>query len=179
MPGNFSKANLNSFSHFKLPFLCPLPNEINNSSGHDSTTIIFILTMLHGIWDLGSPIRDQTHTPCIGNTEFKPLDFWGSPYKSLFHSAFQELFGQQVTFPSSSVFALLLSLLFFLLFFLNLLNLRPTSPGSTQSCFSTQSPHIKAALRDFPCGPVAKSLSFQFRGPRFYPWLGIHPMCYN
>ena len=46
MPGNFSKANLNSFSHFKLPFLCPLPNKIDNSSGHDSTKIIFILTNL-------------------------------------------------------------------------------------------------------------------------------------
>ena len=25
-------------------------------------------------------------------------------------------------------------------------------------------------LRDFPAGPVAKTLCFQFRGPGFNPW---------
>ena len=31
--------------------------------------------------------------------------------------------------------------------------------------------HEEEAIRDFPGGPVAKTLSFQCRGPRFDPWL--------
>ena len=27
---------------------------------------LFVLAVLHSMWDLSSPIRDQTHTPCIG-----------------------------------------------------------------------------------------------------------------
>ena len=30
----------------------------------------------------------------------------------------------------------------------------------------------KLALRDFPCGPVVKTLCFHCRGHRFDPWLG-------
>ena len=29
---------------------------------------IFFLAMLHGMWDLSSLTRDQTHVPCIGST---------------------------------------------------------------------------------------------------------------
>lgn len=33
----------------------------------------------------------------------------------------------------------------------------------------------KLHLEDFPGGPVAGTLLFQFRGPRFYPWSGTRP----
>ena len=29
----------------------------------------FFLAAPHGMWDLSSPIRDQTHDPCIGRAE--------------------------------------------------------------------------------------------------------------
>ena len=35
------------------------------------------------IWDLRSPTRDWTWTPCIGNLESYPLDHQGSPFFSL------------------------------------------------------------------------------------------------
>ena len=35
--------------------------------------------MLYSKWDLSSPTRDQTHVPCIGNTEASSLDHQGCP----------------------------------------------------------------------------------------------------
>ena len=29
--------------------------------------VLFIFGLLHSMWDLSSPTRDQTHTPCIGS----------------------------------------------------------------------------------------------------------------
>ena len=29
----------------------------------------YFLVTLHGVWDLSSPTRDPTHTPCIGSVE--------------------------------------------------------------------------------------------------------------
>ena len=29
----------------------------------------FVFVVLHGMWDLSSPTRDQTHTPCTGSLE--------------------------------------------------------------------------------------------------------------
>ena len=31
---------------------------------------IYLLAVSHGMWDLSSLIRDQTHTLCIGSVEF-------------------------------------------------------------------------------------------------------------
>ena len=36
----------------------------------------------------------------------------------------------------------------------------------------SQIPHLKNEVRDFPSGPVAKTLCFQCRGCRFNPWSG-------
>ena len=46
------------------------------------TIIIFFLFLAvpHGMWDLTSLTRDWTYAPCIGSTEFSPLDRQGSPY---------------------------------------------------------------------------------------------------
>ena len=35
-----------------------------------STSFFFFLTLLHGIWDLCSPARNWTCTPCVGSVEF-------------------------------------------------------------------------------------------------------------
>ena len=32
------------------------------------------------MWDLSSPTRDKTLTPCSGSVEYKPLDHQGSPF---------------------------------------------------------------------------------------------------
>ena len=37
------------------------------------------LAMLHSMWDLSSPTRDQSCVPCIGSTQSQPLDCQGSP----------------------------------------------------------------------------------------------------
>ena len=32
------------------------------------------------MWDLSSPTRDKTLTPCSGSVEYKPLDHQGNPF---------------------------------------------------------------------------------------------------
>ena len=44
-----------------------------------SLSLFFFFVVLHGMWDLSSPTRDQTHTPCTGRAESYPLDCQGSP----------------------------------------------------------------------------------------------------
>ena len=39
--------------------------------------LVFVFAMPHGMWDLSS--RDQTHAPCTGSVESKPLDHQGVP----------------------------------------------------------------------------------------------------
>lgn len=34
-----------------------------------AVVFFFFLALLHSMWNLGSPTRDQTHSPCIGSTE--------------------------------------------------------------------------------------------------------------
>ena len=48
-------------------------------SKNKNNSFVFFLAMLHGMQDLSSPTRDQTHAPCIGSTESQPLDHQGSP----------------------------------------------------------------------------------------------------
>ena len=40
---------------------------------------LFVLAAPRGMWNLGSPIGYQTHTPCSGSTDSKLLDHQGSP----------------------------------------------------------------------------------------------------
>ena len=40
---------------------------------------LFIYLWLHGMWNLSSPTRDWTCTPCIGSMESKSLEGQGSP----------------------------------------------------------------------------------------------------
>ena len=40
---------------------------------------LFFFGCAHGMWDLSSPNRDQTCTPCIGSAKSGPLDPRGSP----------------------------------------------------------------------------------------------------
>ena len=42
---------------------------------------LFFLATPHGMWDLSSPTRGQTHAPCTGSMESQPLDHQGSPLK--------------------------------------------------------------------------------------------------
>ena len=37
-----------------------------------------------GLWDLGSPTRDQTLASCSGSSESKPLDHQGIPHNKMF-----------------------------------------------------------------------------------------------
>ena len=46
-----------------------------------SLIFLFLLAIPHDMWDLRSPTRDQTHTPCTG--VLLPLHHQGSPQKSL------------------------------------------------------------------------------------------------
>ena len=32
--------------------------------------LIYLLAVMHSIWDLSSQIGDRTHTPCTGSAEF-------------------------------------------------------------------------------------------------------------
>ena len=56
---------------------------IEVESGPLRKTFFFFLAELHGIWNLSSLTRDQTHTPCSGSIESKPLDHQGSPWRDL------------------------------------------------------------------------------------------------
>ena len=49
------------------------------------------------MWHLSSPTRDQTHSPCIGSTESKPLDHQRSPCFNTFSYTFFLLFKQEPT----------------------------------------------------------------------------------
>ena len=51
---------------------------------------VFSLAVPRGMWDLSSPTRDRTHTPCLGSVESQPLDHQGSPL-SVFYSARKEM----------------------------------------------------------------------------------------
>ena len=56
---------------------------------YERNTILFELVFLflsvpHSMQDLSSLIKDQTHAPCRGRTEFKPLDHQGSPEPFIF-----------------------------------------------------------------------------------------------
>ena len=42
-------------------------------------TLFFSFLIFGHMWDLSSPTRDQTHAPCSGTMESKPLDSQGSP----------------------------------------------------------------------------------------------------
>ena len=44
--------------------------------------------------------------------------------------------------------------------------------AETNTILLSNYPPIKNKYRDFPGGPVAKTLSSQCRGPRFDPWSG-------
>ena len=39
------------------------------SSPHPLFHDLFFFFVVHDMWDLNSPTRDQTHTPCIGSAE--------------------------------------------------------------------------------------------------------------
>ena len=43
------------------------------------TCMNYVLATLHGLLDLSSLARIQTHAPCSGSKEFSPLDHEGSP----------------------------------------------------------------------------------------------------
>ena len=51
-------------------------------------TILLLFYVLvfwsRGMWDLSSPTRDQTHTPCFGRWSFSPLNHQASPCNLLF-----------------------------------------------------------------------------------------------
>ena len=42
-------------------------------------SFLFLFFFFCNMWDLSSLIRDQTCTPCLGSTEFKPLHCQQSP----------------------------------------------------------------------------------------------------
>ena len=42
-------------------------------------SVVKALGLSCSMWDLSSPTRDRTWAPCIGSTEFYPLDHHGSP----------------------------------------------------------------------------------------------------
>ena len=47
----------------RVPISTPPSTDILRSS------LFFFLAELHGMWDLSSPTRYRTHTPCIGSVE--------------------------------------------------------------------------------------------------------------
>lgn len=45
----------------------------------ESLFIYYLFAVQQSMWDLTSPIRDQTHTSCSEGTESDPLDRQGIP----------------------------------------------------------------------------------------------------
>ena len=64
-------TTLYNHHHYLIPEYFPYPPK--------ETSFFVFLAKPRGLWDLSSPTRDQTYTPCSGTIQSNPLDHQGSP----------------------------------------------------------------------------------------------------
>lgn len=120
--------------------------------------IFFFLTMLHGIWDLGSPIRDQSRTPALKQN----LNHWTArevPTNLHFSLLSRSCLDDRWPFPPHQY-----SHCFFFSFILPpLLSQSPKPEASQQSYITWQRQSYRSHPMLKPLGPPLWS-----RGPRLW-----------